>query len=218
MSGDAKLDILRRIATALSKRPPEDTARNASEWEQLPRAYQTAPSLPPEAKLDLLIDRLRDYATEVVRVPDSQVSRAIDEILTARGAHPTLLPQGFPAHWQPASTSLIPDTGFSTRELDQFDGVLTGATVAIAQTGTLVLQHGEGQGRRAGTLVPDFHLCVVRVRDVVETVPEAFARLDAHSALPLTLISGPSATADIEMTRIKGVHGPRFLHVLLVDD
>jgi L-lactate dehydrogenase complex protein LldG len=95
------------------------------------------------------------------------------------------------------------------------DGVMTGATLAIAETGTVVLQNAAGQGRRVVTLVPDYHLCVVRVKDVVETVPEAFGRLEATAELATTFVSGPSATADIEMTRIKGVHGPRFLDVIL---
>ena len=93
--------------------------------------------------------------------------------------------------------------------------VLSGCTVAIAETGTVVLQNVVGQGRRVATLVPDYHLCVVRVEDVVETVPEAMERLAATAELPTTFFSGPSATADIEMTRIKGVHGPRFLDVVL---
>jgi L-lactate dehydrogenase complex protein LldG len=95
-------------------------------------------------------------------------------------------------------------------------GVPPGSTIAIAETGTVVLQSVVGQGRRAVTLVPDYHLCVVRVEDVVETVPEAFERLQATAGVATTFVSGPSATADIEMTRIKGVHGPRFLDIILV--
>jgi len=94
--------------------------------------------------------------------------------------------------------------------------VMTGATLAIAETGTVVLQSVAGQGRRAVTLVPDYHLCLVRVDDVVETMPEAMERLQAMATLATTFVSGPSATADIEMTRIKGVHGPRFLDVILI--
>jgi len=103
-------------------------------------------------------------------------------------------------------------------QLDKLDGVLTGCTVAIAETGSIVLQNAAAQGRRALSLVPDYHLCVVFASQVVETVPECFARLDATANLPTTFFSGPSATADIEMTRIKGVHGPRYLDVLLVVD
>ena len=105
----------------------------------------------------------------------------------------------------------------SAAELDRMDGVLTGCTVAVAETGSIVLQSGPWQGSRALTLVPDYHLCVVFAEQVVETVPESFARLEATQSLPTTFFSGPSATADIEMTRIKGVHGPRFLDVLLVE-
>jgi L-lactate dehydrogenase complex protein LldG len=111
----------------------------------------------------------------------------------------------------------VVDEGLSAAELDEFEGVVTGATVAIAETGTIVLQRVPGQGRRAATLVPDYHLCVVRGGDVVETVPEAMARLTGTATLATTFVSGPSATADIEMTRIKGVHGPRFLDVILVE-
>jgi L-lactate dehydrogenase complex protein LldG len=123
------------------------------------------------------------------------------------GADGCGLPEGF---------EFVVDEGFGAAELDGFEGVVTGSTVAIAETGTIVLQNVPGQGRRAATLVPDYHLCVVRANDVVETVPEAMARLQATAGLATTFISGPSATADIEMTRIKGVHGPRFLNVILV--
>ena len=107
------------------------------------------------------------------------------------------------------------DHGLTNADLDGFDGVVTASTVAIAETGTIVLQRVPGQGRRAPTLAPDYHLCVVRTADVVETVPEAMARLEPTASLATTFVSGPSATADIEMTRIKGVHGPRFLDVIL---
>jgi L-lactate dehydrogenase complex protein LldG len=112
----------------------------------------------------------------------------------------------------------VPDHGLSPLELDSLDAVLTDCTIAIAETGTLVLQSGPTQGRRALTLIPDTHICIVRTSDVVATVPEAFARLESTATLPTTFVSGPSATADIEMTRVKGVHGPRFLHILLLED
>ena len=126
------------------------------------------------------------------------------------------MPAGLAAEWLPAGFTFVLDEGMTASELDGFDGVITGSTVAIAETGTVVLQNNLGQGRRAVTLVPDYHLCLVRGRDVVETVPEAMARLQGMAELATTFISGPSATADIEMTRIKGVHGPRFLDVILI--
>jgi L-lactate dehydrogenase complex protein LldG len=110
----------------------------------------------------------------------------------------------------------VVDEGLSAAELDRMDGVMTGATLAIAETGTVILQNVAGQGRRAATLVPDYHLCVVEAKDVVETVAEGMARLQETAGLATTFVSGPSATADIEMTRIKGVHGPRFLDVILI--
>jgi L-lactate dehydrogenase complex protein LldG len=109
------------------------------------------------------------------------------------------------------------DDGLSAGELNGVDGVVTESTLGIAETGTIVLQTEPGQGRRAISLVPDYHLCVVDTRYVVETVPEAMDKLAATAGLATTFISGPSATADIEMTRIKGVHGPRFLDVILVE-
>jgi len=116
----------------------------------------------------------------------------------------------------PTGFEFVEDTALSSAELDEMQGVVTGCTVAISQTGTLVLQNVPGQGRRAPTLVPDYHLCVVRESDIVETVPQGIARLQRTASLATTFISGPSATADIEMTRIKGVHGPRFLDVILI--
>jgi L-lactate dehydrogenase complex protein LldG len=116
----------------------------------------------------------------------------------------------------PDGFEFVVDEGMAAAELDAVDGVMTASTLAIAETGTIVLQGVAGQGRRAVSLVPDYHLCVVDAASVVETVPEAMARLQGTAGLTTTFISGPSATADIEMTRIKGVHGPRFLDVILV--
>ena len=128
-----------------------------------------------------------------------------------------VIPTGLAVEWMPAGFEFVVDEGMTAAELNGFDGVMTGSTVAIAETGTVVLQNVAGQGRRAATLVPDYHLCVVRAEDVVETVPEAMERLGATTELTTTFVSGPSATADIEMTRIKGVHGPRFLDVIVVE-
>jgi L-lactate dehydrogenase complex protein LldG len=166
--------------------------------------------------LELLADRLRDYDARVVRAGHSEVVAAAARMLAERKVRRMVVPTGLAAEWLPGGVEFVVDEGLSAAELDRVDGVMTGATLAIAETGTVVLQNVAGQGRRAVTLVPDYHLCVVRVEDVVETVPEAMARLQATAGLATTFVSGPSATADIEMTRIKGVHGPRFLDVILV--
>jgi L-lactate dehydrogenase complex protein LldG len=110
----------------------------------------------------------------------------------------------------------VEDARRDVAQIDACEGVLTSATLAIAETGTIVLQDAPGQGRRAVTLLPDYHLCLVHAADIVQTVPEAIARLQPTTHLATTFFSGPSATADIEMTRIKGVHGPRFVDVILI--
>jgi len=167
--------------------------------------------------LELLEDRLRDYDAHVVRVGRGDVAANVAAMLQARGKRRMVVPAGLAADWLPAGFEFVVDEGMSAAELDGFEGVMTGSTVAIAETGTVVLQNVPGQGRRAATLVPDYHLCLVRVEDVVETVPEAMGRLQATAGLATTFFSGPSATADIEMTRIKGVHGPRFLDVIVIE-
>ena len=216
---DARAVVLARIRQALGDGGAAAKAELDRQWTLLPRQYDQSARLRAEERLLLLEDRLRDYDADVTRVAEREVAAEIAAVLSARGGRATLVPGGFPAHWLPGDTSLlVHDQHFSARELDRFDGVLTGAVCAIAETGSLILQKVPGQGRRAATLVPDFHLCVVQARDVVQSVPEAFARLAVTADLPTTFVSGPSATADIEMTRIKGVHGPRFLHVLLVVD
>ncbi len=126
------------------------------------------------------------------------------------------IPAGLPAAWLPETIPFTEADHLANLELDRFDGVLSACTVAIALTGTIVLQNVPGQGPRKLSLIPDYHLCVVYENQIVETVSEAFDRLGPTSTLPTTFVSGPSATADIEMTRIKGVHGPRFLDVLIV--
>jgi L-lactate dehydrogenase complex protein LldG len=166
--------------------------------------------------LDLLEDRLRDYDATVVRCDRGAVATTVAGVLSGRQKQRLIIPEGVAAEWLPANFEFVVDDGLAALELDGFDGVLTGSTLAIAETGTIVLQNAAGQGRRAISLVPDYHLCLVRVEDVVETVPEGVDRLRATSSWPTTFVSGPSATADIEMTRIKGVHGPRYMDVILI--
>jgi L-lactate dehydrogenase complex protein LldG len=205
-----------RRANGASAQPGEA----AEAWERIPRSYDAA-ARPQADVLEMLLDRLRDYDADVQRVTDAETPRRVQEILNARGIARVLLPSGIaPAFLKSLSQAEIAtriDDGRTAPELDAFGCILTEATLGIAETGTLVLQNVPGQGRRAASLVPDVHICILRAADVVATVPQAMRRLQSTCMLPTTFVSGPSATADIEMTRIKGVHGPRFLHVLIAE-
>ncbi len=207
-------EILGRVRTAIGGTSTENAARTG--WSAVPRDYKRKGTLGREGLLALLEDRLRDYDATVIRCGDAEVGRCIAARLSERGKRRLVVPKGSPAEWLPNGFEFVVDDDLTATTLDRFDGVVTGSTVAVAETGTVVLQNVPGQGRRAITLVPDYHLCLVRAEDVVETVPEAMDRLQGTASAPTTLVSGPSATADIEMTRIKGVHGPRFLDVLLI--
>ena len=168
----------------------------------------------------LFAERAADYRAVVERVPEAELAAAIARVLAARSASvsgPFVVPAGVPGDWLaglPGGITLARDEPpLAAAELDRMSGVVTGCAVAIAETGTIILDHGPGQGRRALTLVPDFHLVVVREDQIAADLADAFARLDP--ARPHTLISGPSATSDIELIRVEGVHGPRNLHVLV---
>ena len=208
----ARETILARIAAALGPVPAHPNP--AAGWDKISRDYIRSDTLTGAAVLKLFEHRLTDYGARIFHTAPDQIRQTISEILAGRAAKKILLPAGIPTDWQSDGIEFTQDINLSYQALDRFDGVLTTATAAIAATGSIVLQHGTGQGRRAITLIPDYHLCIVRIDQVVETVPAAFALLDPR--LPTTFISGPSATADIEMTRIKGVHGPRFMDVVLV--
>jgi L-lactate dehydrogenase complex protein LldG len=212
--GSARSEILQRIRAATGGVSNAEVARAG--WTRLPREYRRAATRGREAVLELLEDRLRDYDANVVRAGRDRVSAIVAKMLSERGKTRMVVPAGIAKEWLPAGVEFVEDDGLSAVDLDRFDGVMTGSTMAIAETGTVILQSVPGQGRRAVTLVPDYQLCVVREEDVVETVPEAMARLQETAELPTTFFSGPSATADIEMTRIKGVHGPRYLDVILM--
>jgi L-lactate dehydrogenase complex protein LldG len=219
MVTNSRAEVLRRVRAA--RGGTSDGAAARAGWDGIAREYRRKGTRDREGVLALLEDRLRDYDARVVRVAGEGVGQSVAERLVERGVRRMVVPVGLPVGWMPASAGVefVVDEGFSglsSEELDGVDGVMTGATLAIAETGTFVLQSVAGQGRRAATLVPDYHLCVVRAEDVVETVPEAMERLQETAGLATTFVSGPSATADIEMTRIKGVHGPRFLDVILI--
>jgi L-lactate dehydrogenase complex protein LldG len=163
----------------------------------------------------LLEERLREYDAEVTRTTEAELPGAIVQALKAAGRKRLLAPTGLPAHWRVEGLDWRVDDALGTAEIEAADGVVTGAFCAIADSGTIALHHTDAEGRRVLTLVPDWHLCVLREDQVVETLPEYFARCVPAPRLA-TYFSGPSATADIEMTRIKGVHGPRSLHVIIV--
>jgi L-lactate dehydrogenase complex protein LldG len=203
---NARDEILARVTRSLADRP-----RPAA----VPRDYRRGgdPGVDPVA---LFAERAADYRATVQRVPAAGLPEAIASVLAERGARRVAVPDAVVAGWLTGAAveSLTDDPPLSTAQLDAADGVVTGCALAVADTGTIVLDAGVAQGRRALTLLPDFHLCVVRTDQVVASVPEAVARLDARR--PLTWISGPSATSDIELNRVEGVHGPRTLHILLV--
>jgi L-lactate dehydrogenase complex protein LldG len=204
---DARSVILARIKAALADRPAPVT---------VPRDYDHTRDLGDV--LTLLEKQVADYRAVVRRVPESALVAEIGSSLAARDVRVMVAPADLPAWWRVGEVVWSLDTPMSplpNAALDRADGVITGCAVAIAQTGTIVLDAGVAQGRRALTLLPDYHLCVVFADQVAATVPEALARLD--STRPLTFISGPSATSDIELDRVEGVHGPRNLEVLIVD-
>ena len=155
-----------------------------------------------------------------MRVPAASVAGEIERVLASHAATRVGIPSGLRAGWRPANCTLVPEETLDTAGFDTLDGALTGSTVAIAETGTIVLACGPEEGRRALTLVPDLHVCVVERGDIVELVPEAMRRvgeLVRTERRPLTLVSGPSATSDIELSRVEGVHGPRRLVVIVAE-
>ncbi len=191
----ARDDILARVRAALS---------DVSPVVEIP----AAPRAPDRGDLvALFVERVEDYRAVVTRCSAEEVLGVVAGVL---GAARTVVPSGLGLDL----TDAVMDTGFTASELDDFDAVVTRARVGIAETGTIVLDHQPDQGRRAITLVPDLHVCLVDAGQVVADVPDAIALLDP--ARPLTWISGPSATSDIELDRVEGVHGPRTLHVVLI--
>jgi L-lactate dehydrogenase complex protein LldG len=213
-------DVLGRIRDAIGDAPRPDVDQA---YQELSRPYLRAHHDPARQDIvALFAERAADYRAVVERLPEAEVPATVARVLRERGAQPEgpagfMIPPGFPAEWlaQLAGevTLVHDDPPLSAAQLDQLAGVVTGCAVAIAETGTIVLDHGAAQGRRALTLVPDFHLVIVRADQVSADLPDAFGRLDP--ARPQTLISGPSATSDIELIRVEGVHGPRTLHILV---
>ncbi|MBT9332577.1 LutC/YkgG family protein [Paracidobacterium acidisoli] len=228
MSGTREA-VLKRIRSAIGGSSADAAAREA-EREVLPREYRRAGSLDADARLAMFIERLHEYDANVVRTDAARVAVAIGAILQEHGQRSVIVADGFPVEMLPdpitpkSGAAGGPAESFAFRreekanveDLDRCDGIITSCFAGIAFTGSIVLTHGPGEGARRFTLLPDRHLCVVRTEQVVETVPEAMDRLAGFATAPITFISGPSATADIEMMRVRGVHGPRFLDVVLV--
>ena len=208
MTDDARGAILARIRDAYPD-PPASV--------DVPRDYARA--LDPGVEvIELFAERVADYRATVHRVAAGDLPGTIAEALARCRARRLVVPAGLPEEWLAPATDLEPiadDPPLVLADLDAADGVVTGCAVAIAETGTIVLDAGDGQGRRALSLLPDYHLCVVLADRIVGTVAEALERLDPRR--PLTWISGPSATSDIELQRVEGVHGPRTLEVVIVE-
>ena len=210
-TGGARADILHRISSALGGAKAGDVPRN----------YRTEDARERDEIVDLFAERVAEYRATVHRVRESEVADAVAGIASEAGARRIGIPPDLPEEWRPAEAGggieLVEDSRLSLQQLDELDGAVTGCAAAIAEVGAFVLDAGAGQGRRALSLVPDLHICVVREDQVVGLVPEAVRVLEeaVGAGRPLTFVAGPSATSDIELDRVEGVHGPRVLHVVV---
>jgi L-lactate dehydrogenase complex protein LldG len=208
----AKDEILGRIRRARNNASSD----RANDFAKISREYRKSGDLDAESRSNLFAERLKEYDAIVYRCSKAHLPDNIAQALAVRSKRRLLVPQDLPSEWLPHTFEFVRDGHLSYEQIDGSEGVLTGCIVAVALTGTIMLQHSMRGGRRALTLIPDYHVCVVHADQVVETVPEAIGKIDAFASTPITTISGPSATSDIEMTRIKGVHGPRTMDVILV--
>ena len=213
----AKETVLWRIRHATSDVPEQERPEDVP----VERGYRTEEEAAREEIVARFAERTAEYEAQVHRVAHDELPGSIAEALKRRGVKRLVVPPYLPKAWIPEGVETLTDAARSrltNKELDESDGVLTGCASGIAQTGTIVLDAGRAQGRRALTLLPDYHLCVVREEQIVGLVPEAFARLEEtvkSEGRAITFISGPSATSDIELNRVEGVHGPRTLEVLI---
>jgi L-lactate dehydrogenase complex protein LldG len=203
----AREEILTRVRRALAQRGGE---------VEVPRGYRVEQG----GTLERFVDRLGDYGAGVRFAEPGAVAATVAEACAARGVERIAVPPDFPEAWRPPGVDVIVDEGLAPEELDAIGAAATTAALGIAETGTVVLDAGEGQGRRVLTLVPDVHVCVLRASQVVDGVPSAIRALAdgfRTTRRPVTFISGPSATADIEFQRVEGVHGPRQFEVIVVN-
>ncbi len=205
--------VLERIRTGLDAVKSD----RQTDYLGLARHYTQTGSMDVEATLALMVERLREYDAEVVECSASNLDETVAQQIASSGRHVLAAPAGLPQGWLAKGVDWRVDHDLSHDQIEEAEGVVTTSFCGIAESGTIVLHHSSTEGRRVLTLLPDWHLCVLYASQVVEALPEYFARCAEPPRLA-TYISGPSATADIEMTRIKGVHGPRFLSVILVRD
>lgn len=212
---DSRAKILDRVRAAT--RSTANSTEFAVAYDDLARTYVRAGRMSADERVPLMIERLREYDADVVETSPNGLAVAITTQLKASGKRRFVAPEGLPTAWMSDELDWKIDRNLSAAEIETCEGVVTGSFCGIADSGTIVLHHSAAEGRRVVSLLPDWHLCVLYTSQVVETLPEYFARCEQPPALA-TYISGPSATADIEMTRIKGVHGPRFLNVIVVHD
>jgi L-lactate dehydrogenase complex protein LldG len=206
----ARDEILARVSSAIA----------GAEAPEPPRMYRRALGGDREQLVALFCSRVADYRAKVHRIGAVEIPDTVAAICAGHSATQIGVPPGLPGAWRPCSVGLVEDYGLTPRYLDRLDGALTGCTAAVAETGTIVLTASAWDGRRALTLVPDLHICVVLERRISMLLPEAVARLVelGLAARPITFVSGPSATSDIELDRVEGVHGPRQLHVIVAKE
>lgn len=210
----AKETILARIRGALKDVPASESSADVA----VARDYRRSGTLEGDALAELFAERCADYRADVRLVTAQELPAAIAAALERRDARRLAIPADLPAAWRVDGVEWVEDEALSHEQISDTDGVLTGCAVAIAETGVIVLDGDAAQGRRALTLLPDYHLCVVARERIVEVVPQAIDALHAaaRAGRPMTWIAGPSATSDIEFNRVEGVHGPRTLDVLVV--
>jgi L-lactate dehydrogenase complex protein LldG len=212
---DARTEILARIRAALVDVPASERAGEVP----VARKYRRRDERPHDELVALFEQRVGDYRARVRRVPAAGLPDAITRACAEQTLQTLAVPPGLPDAWRPAGLEIVRDQGLGAAELDRVDGALTGCAAAIAETGTIVLDGGRLSGRRALTLVPDHHICVVTAEQIHGQIAEGLAAVAAAATeehAPITLVSGPSATSDIELERVEGVHGPRHLTVLIV--
>ncbi len=210
----ARQEMLGRIRSGLADVPAAERPADVG----VSRDYRRGGELGPEARVELLRERLLDYHAEVGQAMPETIGQVVAQACSRWGLKTVVVPPELESGWRPAGVDVVEDRGLTAAELDGIDGAVTGCAGAIAQTGTLLLDGRGACGRRVITLVPDHHICVVTAEQVIESVPEgvaALARAVVDDQAPVTLISGPSASSDIELARVEGVHGPRNLLVVI---